>query len=188
MKKLVLISFVVLLVMGLSASSYAVAKKKPMKCDMPACSSCECDGSPMERLQALGLDDKQTDAVQAIHFRTKKEMLKKKAEVEVAEVELRELIGKDTVDLQAAEAIVKKLEALKSDMKILHIKTREEVKALLTPEQKKKFGSMMGMGMGHGKGMHRGCDMQGMGGRDEMGCDNCPKQDCEKHQMRHRHK
>ena len=175
MKKLVLISLAVLFVVGLAVSSDAVVKKKGMGkgAGMASCDGdCGCDGAPMEKLKALGLDDKQKEAVEAIHFRTKKEMVRKRADVQVAEIELREILSKDPVDLNAADTAVKKIEGLKSEIKMLHIKAMEEIKSNLTPEQKKKFISMTGMGMGrmgHGKGMKGQCDMHGMDDMGEMG-------------------
>jgi len=178
MKKLVLISLAVLFVMGLAVSSDAVVKKKGMGKGAGMAASdgdCCCNGAPMEKLKALGLDDKQKEAVEAIHFRTKKEMIRKRADVQVAEIELKEILSKDPVDLTAAETAVKKIEGLKSEMKMLHIKAKEEIKSNLTPEQKKKFISMTGMGMGmgmgqmgHGKGMKRQCNMHGMDDMEEM--------------------
>ena len=177
MKKLFLVSLVVLFVMGLAVSSDAVVKKKGMgmragmhECDM----DCGCGGPHMEKFKALGLDEKQNAAVQAIHLRTKKDMIRKRADVQVAEIELKEVLSKDPVDMSAAEAAVKKIEGLKSEMRMLHIKAMEEIKSGLTPEQKKKFNSIMGgmgdMGkMGHGKAMHKKCNMHDMDNMEENG-------------------
>ena len=74
MKKLVLISLAVLLVMGLAVSSEAVAKKKGMgmRAGMSKCDGdCGCDGSHMEKLKALGLDEKQTETVTGDSFQDK---------------------------------------------------------------------------------------------------------------------
>jgi Spy/CpxP family protein refolding chaperone len=194
MKKLFLISLAVLFVMGLAVSSDAVVKKKGTGrhgCMTASEGDCGCGGSPMERLKDLGLDEKQKEAVQAIHLRTKKEMVRKKADVQVAEIELKEVLSKDPVDLKAAEAAVKKVEGMKSEKRMLHIKTMEEIKASLTPEQKKKFVSTMGMGMGmgmckkgQGKGKKGKCNMHCMDDMDEK----CPgPHDGETPPMRHRH-
>ncbi|MBA4374206.1 MAG: hypothetical protein C0402_15250 [Thermodesulfovibrio sp.] len=165
-KKLVLLLAVVLLV-GMSVSAYAMSKK-----GMHGGKGMHGEHMMLEKMEALGLDDKQKETVKAIHLKTKKEMIKKKADVDVAHVELKELLGKDTVDLQAAEAKVKQIEALKTDMKMTHIRTREEVKKILTPEQKKKFATIcdgMECGEGHG-GM--GCDMDKMKGMKGK-CKDC---------------
>jgi len=173
MKKLVLISVAVLFVIGLAFSADAVTKKKDKsnRGEVAACDGdCYLDGSPMARLKALGLDEKQKETVQAIRFKTKKNMIKNKADVQVAEIELREILSKDPVDLKAAETAVKKIEGMKSEMKLSHIKAMEEIKSNLTPEQRKKFVSMMGMGlMKHGRGMKHSRDMRNRDDMDEMG-------------------
>ena len=196
MKKLVLISLAVLFVVGLAVSSDSVVKKKGMgmHADMAACDGdCGCIGAPMEKFKALGLDEKQKEAVKAIHFRTKKEMVRSRADAQVAEIELKEILSKDPVDLKAAEAAVKKIEGVKSEMKMLHIKAMEEIKSNLTPEQRKKFVSMVGMGMGrmgHGKGMkgkgHKHC-MDNMDNMEEMGPMGHGQQDGEMPAMHHMH-
>lgn len=191
MKKLFLISLAVLFVMGLAVSSDAAVKKRGMgkSAGMASCDGdCGCNGSPMEMLKDLGLDEKQKEAVQTIHFRTKKEMVRNRAEVQVAEIELKEILSKDPVDLKAAEAAVKKIEAVKSEMRMLHIKAMEEIKANLTPEQKKKFISTMGMGeMGHGKGMKGKCHKHCMDNMEEMGPMGHGQHDGRKPPMQHMH-
>ena len=195
MKKLLLISLAVLFVMGLAVSSDAVVKKKGTGrhgCMTASAGDCGCSGSPMEKLKELGLDDKQKETVQAVHLRTRKEMVRKKADVQVAEIELKEVLSKDPVDLKAAEAAVKKIEGIKSEMRMLHIKTMEEIKANLTPEQKKKFISTMGMGMGmgkmgHGKGMKGKCNMHSMDNMEEMGPMGHGQHDGGTPPMQHRH-
>lgn len=125
------------------------------------------EGPLMKKVMALGLDEKQTEAVQAIHFKWKKDSIRKKADIEVTEMELKEIMSKDTVDIKAAEQKIRQIEALKADMQISHIKTHEEVKSKLTPEQRKKLNDMKDMGpMGHGMGMGHmgGMDMDKMAG------------------------
>jgi Spy/CpxP family protein refolding chaperone len=102
-------------------------------------------------ISALGLDDKQTAEVKSIFFKLQKDMLRKRVDIEVAEVELEEILGKDPVDIKAAEAKVKQIASLKAEAAMLHILGIEDVKAKLTPEQKKKLTEMMQMrGPGHG--------------------------------------
>ncbi len=118
----------------------------------------------MGKLMSLGLDEKQMAEIKDIHFKCRKEAIKKKADIEVAEMELSEILGKDPVDLTAAEAKIKQIEALKADMKMQHIKSIEDIKGKLTPEQKKKFHSMMAtMRMGGRMGMMGGMMGGGMG-------------------------
>jgi Spy/CpxP family protein refolding chaperone len=99
---------------------------------------------PMWKFLAdLGLDDKQKDALKALHSKTMKDMIKKRADKQIASLELRDLLAKDPVDMKAVEAAVKKNESLRTDMFLTHIKAFEEMKSILTPDQRKKFKDMM---------------------------------------------
>ncbi|RPI34173.1 MAG: periplasmic heavy metal sensor, partial [Nitrospiraceae bacterium] len=140
----------------------------------------------MAMVSNLGLDEKQTSEFRTLHIEMKKEHIKKKAEISIAELELGEMLAKDPVDMKTAEAKIKQIESFRSDLKMLHIRTHEKVKAMLTPEQRKKLDPYMcmGMGMGTGRdwGMGRGMGMMekcrmtgtmsGMGQMDWMGQDD----------------
>jgi Spy/CpxP family protein refolding chaperone len=167
MKKFVLILLAVLFVIGLAFNSNAAEKEKssaPHRVMQKHDGGCGCDSShsPMGMFKKLGLDEKQMKSVREIHFRTMKEMVKKKADLKVAKIELQEILSKDPVDMAAAETAVKKAESLKSEMKMMHIKAMEEVKSNLTDEQKKKFMSMIQHKMMHHEMMEHGkCNMHG---------------------------
>ncbi len=106
----------------------------------------------------LGLDDKQKDALKALRSKTMKDMVKKRADKQIAAIELNDLLGKDPVDMKAVEASVKKNASLEADMFLAHIKAREEMKSILTPEQRKRMREMMesgGCGMMSGDVEHR---------------------------------
>ncbi len=87
-------------------------------------------------LMQLNLSDKQKEALAAIRSRVTKEVIRKRADLEVAQVELRDLLAREPVDMKAVEASLKKAEALRTDLRLARIKAREEVKAQLTPEQR----------------------------------------------------
>jgi len=115
-----------------------------------------------QHLKGLGLDEKQKEAVRAIKSRAMKEMIKRRADKQIAKLELKDILGKDPVDMRAVEAKLKEIEAIETDMHLSHIKSMEEVKALLTPDQKKKMKEMIEMGpMKGGMGMMQGCGMRG---------------------------
>lgn len=109
-------------------------------------------------LKGLNLDEQQKASIGEIRSRMMKDTIKREADLRIAHLELKNLLAKDPVDMKAAEATVRQAEALKTEMKLSHIKALEEIKAKLTPEQRKKFsemrsdGPMMGgMGMMHGR-------------------------------------
>jgi Spy/CpxP family protein refolding chaperone len=109
-----------------------------------------------KHLMGLGLDDKQKESLKALRSKTEKDMVKKKADMQIAVIELNDLLDKDPVDMKAVEASAKKKGSLKTEMFLAHIKAREEMKALLTPDQRKRLKEMRGPGHGAGCGMMGG--------------------------------
>ena len=91
------------------------------------------------RLRGLGLDEQQRIAIKDIESGMMKDAIRKKADIRVASIELRDILGKDPEDMKAVEAKLKQIAAMQTDLRLSHIKAREEIKAKLTPEQRKKF-------------------------------------------------
>jgi Spy/CpxP family protein refolding chaperone len=94
---------------------------------------------PGKRLMDLGLDEKQRTAVREIKSGVIKNVIKKEAEIAIAKIELMDILDKDPVDISAAEATLKKIESLITDVHLLYIKEMEAIKTKLTPEQRKKL-------------------------------------------------
>jgi Spy/CpxP family protein refolding chaperone len=110
-----------------------------------------------KHLMALDLSDKQREAVKEIRSKVEKDTIRKRADIQVAGVELREMLGKDQVDMDKVEATLKQIAALKTDMHLAHIKAFVDIKSKLTPEQREQFRKSMwkhGEGKGCGKGPH----------------------------------
>lgn len=133
---------------------------------MQGCGMMMDDNHPMwKHLMSLGLDDKQKDALKALRSKTVKDMIKKMADQQIAGIELKDLLDKDPVDMKSVEASVKKNESLKADMFLAHIKTHEEMKSILSPDQRKRLKEMMEAGHGagcstmHGDGEHKDMPM-----------------------------
>jgi len=99
-------------------------------------------------LMSLGLDEKQREAIREIKSRVMKDTVRKRADLEVARIDLRDLLRKDQVDMSAAEATLTKMASLQTDIRLSHIKSMQEIKTKLTPEQRKKFREMLEMGPG----------------------------------------
>ncbi len=109
-------------------------------------------------LKGLGLDEKQKVAIKEIKSRVTKETIKKRADVQVARVELRDMLDKDPVDVGAVEAKIKQISAMAADIRIQHVKAIEEIKTQLTPEQREKFKKTMKR---HWRKEHCGMGMSG---------------------------
>lgn len=198
MKKLMVVPVAVMLFFASMGLSDAMMQDKCMGGGMGM-----GDMHPMlEKLKSLGLDEKQTAEVRAVHFRVMKEMIKKRADMQVARMELREMLGMSPVDMKAAEGKVRQIEAVRGDMLIMHIQAREEVKSKLTPEQRKKFETMMPMMMHdammgrcedcmkgkmkkHGKCGMKGKGMMGGDGDDMLSEDEADEMPAMGHQHMH---
>ncbi len=110
----------------------------------------------MRMLKALGLDEKQKESIHTLINKTMKDMIKKRSDLLIAEMDLEDALHKDMVDMSAAESKLKQIEAMRTDMFMTHLKAFQEVKSMLTPEQRSKLKEMMERRMMGGMGMMRG--------------------------------
>ena len=119
---------------------------------------CGMDGQTMgiDDLQILNLNEQQKTSIGAIRSGMMKETVRKTADIRIAQIELRDLLSQDPVDMKAVEAKVRQMGSLRTEMQFAHIKAMEDIKANLTPEQRKKLKDMItagllmgGMGMKH---------------------------------------
>jgi Spy/CpxP family protein refolding chaperone len=106
-------------------------------------------------LSALGLDEQQKEAIKEIRSREEKDTIRKRADIRIADIELRDILDKDPVDMNAIETKLKRISSLMTDMRLSGIRTIEAIKTKLTPEQGKRFKEMLEMGHATG-GMARG--------------------------------
>jgi Spy/CpxP family protein refolding chaperone len=93
----------------------------------------------------LELSDDQVKALKSIRMDFLKGKLKKEADLKIAQLELKALTDDDGASLKDIEAKLRMAEKLKADMKLSHIKAFRDAKALLTPEQEKKWQEHRGM-------------------------------------------
>ena len=99
-------------------------------------------------LACIDLNEKQKDAIKEIGSKVIKESIRKGAEIEIAELEVMETLDKDSADLTAVEVKLKMIEALRTELRVAHIKAIEEIKSKLTPDQKKKLREILEAGSG----------------------------------------
>ena len=111
---------------------------------------CGMDGQMMEtehhmskHLMGLNLDEQQKALIGEIKSRMMKETIRRTADMRIVQIELKDLLSQDPVDMKAVEAKVKQLEVMKTEMHLSHIKAMEECKTKLTPEQRKKLKEMI---------------------------------------------
>lgn len=93
----------------------------------------------------MGLDLDQNQKAQITEIKTglMKKMIRKRADLKIARLELRGLVQADKVDMKKVEVKVKEIEGLRSSMLLAGIEAAETVKAQLTAEQRTELDDMM---------------------------------------------
>ena len=93
----------------------------------------------LSRRDALGLSADQVKKLEQLRDNFERLNIRNNAEVRIVELDIAGLLDSPTVDLAKIEAKVREAEKLRGDLRIARIKVIEQAKALLTPEQRKKF-------------------------------------------------
>jgi len=123
------------------------------------------DDPILNKLMSLGLDKKQKDAVKQLVITTIKETIKKRADLSIARIDLKDLLDKDSKNMTAVESKLNQIGSLETDIRLSYIKTLEAIKVQLTPDQRKKLNEMIEEGMMFemkgGKMQGKGCGMMG---------------------------
>src|SRR5689334_17364132 len=86
----------------------------------------------------IGLTAEQVAKLKDIQLNLDKTRIKAEADIQVAERELKALTDEEKSDLKAIEAKLRQSEDMQVALRMTSIKTRRDVLALLTPEQRAK--------------------------------------------------
>jgi Spy/CpxP family protein refolding chaperone len=105
-------------------------------------------GKIMMAIKAMNLTPEQKAKANAIHSDFKKKAVRAAADVKVAHIELHELLAADPVNLEKVRAKVNELVQKKTDMMMLGIRSLEDFKKVLNPDQKKMLKDMLAMDSG----------------------------------------
>lgn len=114
----------------------------------------------------LDLTDAQKDQMRELRFKHQKEMIKQRADLRVARLELQELIRSDA-DRGTINSKIDEIGKLETSMEKARVANRLDMRSILTPEQREKIKDrpMMGRGMrgdgGGPRGMRNDCDGTG---------------------------
>jgi len=88
--------------------------------------------------EMLGLSADQVNQLKAIHTQCRKDNIRNMAEIKILKMDLADLVASDDWSLSAAEALVRKVQALEGDLHIRHLKAIHDAGKVLTPEQRQK--------------------------------------------------
>lgn len=101
-------------------------------------------GADLERMaEALELTQPQISKVKAIRVDHEKSTIRTRADLDLARLDLRQLLDQENVDLSKVEETLKRMESLRTKIHLGAIRTHEAVKQVLTPEQREKAKKLM---------------------------------------------
>jgi len=83
----------------------------------------------------LELTDEQVASLKKIKMSFAKANIQRDADLKIAELELKELLGADKMDMSRVEKKIKSMANMKAEKKISHLKAFEAAKKVLTEEQ-----------------------------------------------------
>jgi Spy/CpxP family protein refolding chaperone len=87
----------------------------------------------------LGLSPGQVEALERLRADFQREAIRREADLRVAEMDVAALRRAEPVDLAQVEARVREAERLRADLRVARIRTIEQGRAQLTPEQREKL-------------------------------------------------
>lgn len=108
----------------------------------------------MQAMSNLNLSPDQKKKIESLKLKHQKEAIPLLSKTEMANVEIKELTLSDPIDLEKVKAKVKEKHTAMADLEVSHLALTQQMKGILTPEQRQKMDSMkmemepmMGMGM-----------------------------------------
>ena len=96
-------------------------------------------GVALRHRQELGLTPQQVDTLKKLGMDSRRAAIRAAADRRVAQLDLVSLRQTDPVDMGRVEAKVQEIERLRADSRLAAIRTDEQAKAQLTPEQREKL-------------------------------------------------
>lgn len=91
----------------------------------------------------LGLSASQVEGLERLRTGFQREATRRDSDLRAAEGELAILLRAETVDMTTVEAKVRDIEKQRADFRLARIKTIEQGRAQLTPEQRAKLATLL---------------------------------------------
>lgn len=87
----------------------------------------------------VGLSEEQVEKIKEIKMDTKKDLIKKKAEIDVVKVDIKSMLYDDKIDLDAVNQLIDKKYDLKKSKSKMLVKAYADLKSIPTDEQMAKM-------------------------------------------------
>lgn len=97
----------------------------------------------ISRAEEIGLSDEQLAKIKSLHYGQIKSLISLEADKDIKQLEINELLDKASLDLPKIEEKVRDLYEKKLEIKMERLKTRQEVRSLLSEEQQNKLKSLI---------------------------------------------
>jgi len=96
----------------------------------------------LEHREELELSRKQVQELERLRHDYQREVIRSEADLRIAEIDLEKLLKDDPVDLDQVKAKLQEIERVRADDRFRRIRTIEQGKALLSPEQREKLDTL----------------------------------------------
>jgi len=97
----------------------------------------------LEHRTDLALSPAQAEALEQLRGDFQREVIRRDADLRIAEMDLAASLKGETVDLARVEAKVREIERVRADLRFARIRAIEEGRAQLTPEQRERLRSLL---------------------------------------------
>ena len=98
--------------------------------------SAEYGNSVLDLAEKLALTDVQQDQIRDLQRENRRQKISRRADIEVAEMDLEALEGADVTDLAAIRVQLEALGSLRIDDQIAGMQLEQDIRQVLTPEQR----------------------------------------------------
>ena len=114
------------------------------------------DGEHLQRLlQQLDLNEGQQNTVQTLLRTQAKERIQLQAEIDTMRVDLRQQLRAEAVDMNSVKSALQAIAAKEVDLQMARLTLMHDIRQVLTPEQQKKFQSLLEQRHPRDQGEHR---------------------------------
>lgn len=111
---------------------------------MMDCENCMDIPDPMFMPDEINLSKEQIEKIKKIRSNAKKSNIPLNSDIQLKQMELKDLMDADSPDKAAVAAKVKEIDALKTQIKLNHMNARIDCRNVLTKEQKEKMEQLRG--------------------------------------------
>jgi Spy/CpxP family protein refolding chaperone len=108
-----------------------------------------------QSLQQLGLNESQQNTVQTLLRTHAKERIRLQAEIDTMRVDLRQQLRAEAVDMNSVKSALQAIAAKEVDLQMARLTLMHDIRQVLTPEQQKKFQSLLEQRHPRDQGEHR---------------------------------